>query len=310
MSIRRQLSTRLRSRMDRVDTRHEERTIRKASGGLISGRRSLLAYLILALVCVLALIVAAPFLLVIMNSVKSEVSYDQNGPLAWPSSISFSSWVTYITEADYWHLLFNSVVISGLIAICAVVVSVLAAYAIGIGRIKGRRIYLFLLFGGTLVPQEALVYPLFYEAAKAHLTDTIWSVVIIFIPLYGAFGTYLVASTLGTFPRSVLEAAEMDGAGRWQILWRVIVPMIRPTLTVLAVFFFVWSWNEYLIPIVMLTSPSVQTIPIALAALQGQNIMNVTEMNAGALLSLLPTLLFFLVFQRTLVRGVAVGSVK
>lgn len=307
MNLSQHFSARLTARMDRVDARHRAQSIEKASG---RHHRSGLSYLGLFIMAIIALIVGSPFLLVITNSLKTQAVYDSNGPLSWPSSITFSSWAAYIEQSGYWRLLFNSVVISGLIAILAVVVSVLAAFAIGIGRIKGRRVYVYLLLIGTMVPQEALIYPLFYEAAKFHLTDTIWSVVIIFTPIYGAFGTYLISSTLGTFPQSVLEAAEIDGASRWQILWRVVVPVIRPTLSVLLVFFFIWSWNEYLIPLVMLIDPSVQTIPIALAALKGQNIMNVTQMDAGALLSLLPTLIFFLVFQRTLMRGVAAGAVK
>jgi raffinose/stachyose/melibiose transport system permease protein len=310
MNISEHFSARLLSRMDRVDARRGARPAGPGAGSRGNGRRPVLASLVLVITVTGALIVASPFLLVITNSFKTEAVYDRTGPLSWPSSISFSSWAAYIQDADYWRLLFNSVVISGLIAILAVTVSVLAAFAIGIGRVKGRRLYVGLLLIGTMIPQEALIYPLFYEAAKLHLTDTIWAVILIFVPIYGAFGTYLVASTLGTFPRSVLDAAEIDGAGRRQILWRVVVPMIRPTLTVLLVFFFIWSWNEYLIPLVMLTDPSVQTIPIALAALKGQNIMNVTEMNAGALLSLLPTLIFFLLFQRTLMRGIAAGAVK
>jgi raffinose/stachyose/melibiose transport system permease protein len=86
--------------------------------------------------------------------------------------------------------------------------------------------------------------------------------------------------------------------------------MMRPTLSVLLVFFFIWTWNEFFIPLVMLTDPSVQTIPIALTTLRGQNTINITELNAGSLLSLLPTLIFFLIFQRTLTRGVAAGAVK
>jgi raffinose/stachyose/melibiose transport system permease protein len=307
MNLSEHVSARLLTRMDRLDAK---RGARAAGTGGGRRRRSPLAHLVLIISGLAALVVAAPFLLVITNSLKTEAVYDRNGPLSWPSSFTLSSWTTYIEQSDYWRLLLNSTLISGLIAILAVTVSVLAAYAIGIGRIKGRRVYVYLLLIGTMVPQEALIYPLFYEASNFHLTDTIWSVVIIFTPLYGAFGTYLLASTLGTFPRSVLEAAEIDGAGRWQTLWRVVVPMIRPTLSVLLVFFFIWSWNEYLIPLVMLIDPSVQTIPIALAALKGQNIMNVTQMDAGALLSLLPTLIFFLVFQRTLMRGVAAGAVK
>ena len=104
--------------------------------------------------------------------------------------------------------------------------------------------------------------------------------------------------------------AELDGAGRWRILWSVVYPVMRPTLSVLMVFFFVWTWNEFYIPLILLSDQSVQTVPIALATLQGQNSIDITSLNAGSLLSLLPTLVFFIIFQRTLSRGVTVGSVK
>lgn len=85
---------------------------------------------------------------------------------------------------------------------------------------------------------------------------------------------------------------------------------MRSTLSVLVVFFFVWTWNEFLIPMILLITPSSQTIPIALAALKGQNTLDVTQLAAGSLMSLLPTLIFFLIFQRTLTRGVTAGAVK
>jgi len=138
----------------------------------------------------------------------------------------------------------------------------------------------------------------------------VWSVVIVFTVLQAAFGTYLLSSVMSTLPPSLLEAAALDGAGRWRILWSVVYPVMRPTLSVLMVFFFVWTWNEFYIPLILLSDQSVQTVPIALATLQGQNSIDVTSLNAGSLLSLLPTLVFFIIFQRTLSRGVTVGSVK
>ncbi len=102
----------------------------------------------------------------------------------------------------------------------------------------------------------------------------------------------------------------MDGAGRWRILWTVVVPVIRPTLTVLFVFIFIWSWNEFFIPILFLTNADTQTVPIALASLQGDKFLNPTMTAAGSLVSMIPTLALFLIFQRSLVRGVTVGAVK
>jgi raffinose/stachyose/melibiose transport system permease protein len=115
---------------------------------------------------------------------------------------------------------------------------------------------------------------------------------------------------LGRFPREIIEAARIDGANRWQVLWRIVVPVSRPTIGVLLVFFFIWTWNEFLLPLVMLISHDNQTVSVALGVLQGQQLMDATMTNAAALLGVLPAIVFFLVFQRTLTRGIAVGAVK
>ena len=114
--------------------------------------------------------------------------------------------------------------------------------------------------------------------------------------IQAAFGTYLLSAVYGTFPKEVLEAASIDGATRWQILWRVIFPISRPTLSVLLIFFFIWTWNEFLIPLTFLVSNENQTVPVAISVLQGDRLMDVTTTSASALLGLIPTLLFFLIF--------------
>jgi raffinose/stachyose/melibiose transport system permease protein len=289
-----------------ADRRRPQRSLRSHR----RGPRGPLRWVVLLVVSIVALLIASPFLLLVLNSFKSENDYLQSGPLAWPKSLSIDSFVQYIRDVDYPLVLVNSIVIAGLVAVLGVIVSLLAAYAIGVGRVRRGGAITGLLLFATMLPQEALLYPLYYGAQAVGLRNTLWSVVIIFTVLQGAYGTYLLSSLFSTFPPEVLEAASLDGASRWQILWRVVFPMMRPTLSVLLVFFFIWTWNEFFIPFVMLTDPSVQTIPIALATMKGQNTTNITELNAGSLLSLLPTFIFFLVFQRTLTRGVAAGAVK
>jgi len=120
----------------------------------------------------------------------------------------------------------------------------------------------------------------------------------------------VTSSVLGTFPKSLLEAAALDGANRRQILWKVVFPIVRPTLSVLVIFFFIWTWNEFFIPLVMLIDNDTQTIPVALASLQGDRLMDAPTTNAGALISLIPAVIFFFVFQRTLTRGVTAGAIK
>ncbi|WP_435300519.1 carbohydrate ABC transporter permease [Timonella sp. A28] len=267
-------------------------------------------WLVLILIAFAALVFVAPFIIMLLNAFKSPSDYSTSGPLSIPSEFYLEGLKTFWTRVDFGTKLWNSVWTSGLVAIFAVILSLLNAYAIGVGKIKGRLSIVALILLANMLPQETLIYPLFTMANEVGLNNSPWTIVIIFTVIQSAFGTYLLASVLGTFPPALLEAAELDGASRWRILWQVVYPVVRPTMAVLMIFFFIWTWNEFFIPLVMLTSNDAQTVPIALASLQGDRMLDVPTLNAGALVSLLPTLIFFLIFQRTLTRGVTAGAVK
>jgi raffinose/stachyose/melibiose transport system permease protein len=272
--------------------------------------RGLARWLVLAALGVAALAILLPFVLMLLNAFKSPGDYSGNGPLSWPTEFYTRGLTTYWNRVDFPVKLLNSFVISGSVAVLGVLLSLLNAYALGIGRVKGRTSIIGLFLLATMLPHEALVYPLYFIAKQVGLYNSRIAVIIIFTVIQSAFGTYLLASVLGTFPRALLEAARLDGASRWVILWRVVLPVVRPTLAVLLIFFFIWTWNEFFIPLVMLVDNSTQTVPVALASLQGDRLMDAPTTNAGALISLLPTVLFFFLFQRTLTRGVTAGAVK
>ena len=267
-------------------------------------------WIILAAAIITGVLIAAPFVLILINSFKSPADYNSGGPLQLPTHLYFKGIVDFWNLVDFPQKLWNSIFISGMVAIFAIIISVLNAYALGIGRVKGRLWIIVLFLLANMVPQEALLYPLYSLFKLLGLYDNVWSVIIIFTVIQSAFGTYLLSSVYGTFPKELLEAASLDGAGRWTILWRVIVPISRPTLSVLLIFFFIWTWNEFLIPLTFLVSNANQTVPVAISVLQGQQMMDVTTTSASALLGLLPTLIFFLIFQRTLTRGITAGALK
>lgn len=272
--------------------------------------RDVSGYAVLTGFVVLALLMLAPFALVAMNAVKTSSDYAAHGPLAWPHGASLDNVRTFWNLVGFGRVLLNSTLISGAVAVLAVLLSVLNAYALGIGRVRGRTWIIVVFLIANLLPQEGLVYPLYYLAKQVGLYDTRTAVVIIFTVIQSAFGTYLLSAVLGAFPREILEAARIDGAGTWRILWRVVVPVSRPTLVVLLTFFFIWTWNEFLLPLVFLVSNENQTVPVALGVAQGEHIVDVTMQAASGLLGILPAVVFFLIFQRTLTRGVTVGAVK
>ncbi|MCX7520834.1 carbohydrate ABC transporter permease [Microbacterium sp. STN6] len=273
-------------------------------------KRTATDYVILVIAIIIAILIVAPFLLILINSFKSPADYSAGGPLQLPKAIDFHSIANFWNRVDFPLKLWNSIFISGLVSIFAVVISVLNAFALGIGRVRARTWIIVLFLLANMIPQEALLYPLYMMFKQVGLYDNVWSIIIIFTVIQSAFGTYLLSSVYGTFPKEILEAAALDGANRWKILWRVIVPISRPTLSVLLIFFFIWTWNEFLIPLTFLISNDNQTVPVAITALQGQRLMDVTTTSASALLGLIPTLIFFLIFQRTLTRGITAGAVK
>lgn len=267
-------------------------------------------WLVLGVVVLGLLATLFPFFLAIINAIKTSAEYASTGPLALPRSIDLVQLQKYWDLSDFGRKLLNSAIISGCVAVFGVILSTLNAYAIGIGKVRGSRVILVLLLLGIMVPQESIVYPIYYMAKAVGIYDTQLTVIIVLTVLQSAFGTYLLSSVLGSFPREIIEAAEIDGANRWQVLWLVVIPILRPTLMVIGTFFFIWTWNEFLIPLVMLVSNNNQTVTLAMGLTRGQNLSDPVLQAAASLLGIAPTVIFFLIFQRTLTRGIVAGAVK
>ena len=204
-------------------------------------QRGSLRWVILALVVLLAFVMMIPFIIMLLNAFKSPAEYSANGPVSLPSHLYFDGLVNFWNRVDFPQKLVNSIWIAGAVAILATIVSLFNAYALGIGRIKGRLWIVGLFLLANMLPQESLIYPLYYVAKQVGLYNNQWSVIIIFTVIQSAFGTYLLASVFSMFPPSILEAAALDGATKWQILWRVVYPISRPTLSVLVIFFFIFQ---------------------------------------------------------------------
>ncbi|HSK98611.1 MAG TPA: carbohydrate ABC transporter permease [Euzebyales bacterium] len=267
-------------------------------------------WLLLAALLLLLVFLLFPFALVAVNAVKSPADYATNGPLALPEAMYLNGVREFWTRVDFTQKLLNSLMISGTVAVAGVALSLLNAYAIGIGRVRGRLWVLVFFLTANMLPHEALAYPLYYVAKAVGLYDTRLSVTLIFIVIQSAFGTYLLSSVFGSFPREILEAAEVDGAGKLATLVRIVVPISWPTLSMLFTLFFIWTWNEFFLPLIFLISNDNQTVPVALGVLQGQRLMDATMSSASALLGIVPAVVFFLIFQRTLTKGITAGAVK
>lgn len=251
-----------------------------------------------------------PFWMAVANAFKTPDDFIAQGPLAWPANPTFDHLVKFWNDSNFplkfWNSTWTSLAAAGI----TVGLGFLTAYAIGIGKIKGRTWILGVFMVAFTIPQEALIYPMYNAAKKIGLYDNLLSIVLIFGISGIAFSTYLISSVLNEFPTEVLEAAKIDGANAWRMMVDVVLPILRPTLMVIMVMVFIYNWNEFLIPLVLLPSNDNQTVSLGIALTVGQWTAEPTARAAAALLGALPSLLFFIIFQRSLMRGVTMGSSK
>ncbi len=273
-------------------------------------RRGVSSWLVFGTVILISLVWLFPLWMALVNAIKTPLDFLHHGPLALPRHIFLKSIQAFWTDVNFPQKLLNSFIVSFFVALFGVAISFLSAFAIGIGRIRGRYFVLGLFMVAFTVPQESLVFPLYHLSQQVHLYNSVWVLVVIFSVIYSAFGTYMLSVVLGSFPTEILEAAKVDGASPRRILWNIVLPIVRPTMFALGTFFFVWVWNEYLIPLVLLADNANQTVSLSLGVTSGQYTSDPTTQAAAALLGIIPSVIFYLIFQRTLSRGVTLGAVK
>ncbi|MBV8931595.1 MAG: carbohydrate ABC transporter permease [Kutzneria sp.] len=231
-------------------------------------------------------------------------------PVAGRGGVHWENFATAWTQARFGSYLLSSLIVSLSVVVLTVVLSVLAAYALGTMRFRGREGLFYLLLLGLTVPGEAVVVPLYFDLRDLGLTDTYASLIFPQVAQSVAFGVFWMRTYFASTSRGIVEASRLDGAGHWQTLWRVLLPMGRPALVTLVVLVFMWTWNEFLLARVMVVSETLRTAPLGLQFFSGRATTSVPLLAAASVLVALPIVLLYLFLQRHFIRGMVDGSVK
>jgi raffinose/stachyose/melibiose transport system permease protein len=213
-------------------------------------------------------------------------------------------------EGHFGSYLRSSAIVTASVVAVATFVSILAGYAFGQMRFRGNQVLFYLFLLGLMVPLEATVVPLYYDLRDAGLTDTYWALILPQAGLSTAFGTFWMRAFFRSVPRSLVEAARLDGSSSWMTLWRIILPLGRPAVLTMVVLIFMWTWNEFLLALVMVSDESLRTAPLGLAFFQGRNTSDEALLAAGSVIVATPVVLVYLFLQRHFIRGMLTGAVK
>lgn len=213
---------------------------------------------------------------------------------------------------DYWQAIGNSFLLAGVSAVVIVLIASLAGYAFSKMTFPGREVLYRLLLACLAVPIAAVVTPLFFTINSMNLRDTYTGVIIPLVAFNVLMMLMLMRNHFDTIPDELVESATLDGCSTWGVWWRILMPLSGPTLATVGVLAFVYSWNEYLLPNLLLSSPDMFPVTQAISLLQFDRMSQeqISQLYAGLILMTIPSVIVYLFSQRYLQSGVTAGAVK
>ncbi len=230
--------------------------------------------------------------------------------LQWPADPQWGNFIEAFKVAKMSALLSSSASIVISVVPAALVMSTMAAFALSILRIKGSRVLLPLFVFGLTLPFGGIIVPLYYLERAIGIYNTRLAIALPLIGLYMPFAVYWMRAHFVNMPSEITEAALIDGASNWDLFWHIHVPLATPPITSLGILMSVWTWNQFLLALVLVEDPTKRTMAGALGAFQGHYATNVPLLCAGTILILVPTLIIFVIFQRQIITALIQGSIK
>jgi multiple sugar transport system permease protein len=251
---------------------------------------------------------ALPFVWMALTSLKPLPEITTIPPGFLPARPTFQAYVEIFTHFAFARYLLNSLLVAAIVVIGVLIVSTLAGYAFAKFRFPGREVVFVAMLASLMVPLQVRMIPLYLITVRLGLTDTLFGIALPW--LFDPFGIFLMRQFFVTIPTELIEAARIDGASEFRILWKVVAPLLRPAFSALGIFTLVVNWEEFLWPLIVTSRDDVRTLPVGLQVFSNQYMSNVHWQMAGAVVAAAPLLLTFLMFQREFIRGIALTGLK
>lgn len=268
-------------------------------GELFAGRTLLVALMAFTIL---------PFISIFLTALHPSGTVP--GGLDWPAHPQWSNFVEAFKVANMSTLIVSSVRIVLTVVPVALVISTMAGFAIGFLRIPGSGVLLTLFVLGLTIPFSGLIIPIYFLERAIHLYNTKFAIALPLIALYMPFAVYWMRAHFINMPVEISEAARVDGATTWDLFRRIHLPLAQAPIASLGILMSIWTWNQFLLALVLVEDPSQRTMAGALGAFQGHYAINVPLLCAGTIIILIPTLLVFVLFQRQIIKALLQGAVK
>ncbi len=270
------------------------------------GVRLSLFYLLLVIIAVIFIL---PYLMSIFAAFKPLSAILSQSPLRPPSPPTLANFKTLFTEYDFGRYLANTLLVTVILTAGQVTFSMMGAYAFARMEFPGRDSLFWLYLTTLMVPNVVTLVPLYVLFAHAHLLNTYWAIFLPYV-LGVPYSVFLMRQYFMTIPKEVLEAARLDGCSESRILWRIIVPISRPILITATLLAFVFGWNNFLWPLIVTNSNSLNVLTVAIANFNSNFSVQWNLILAGALIALIPMVILFTIFQKHIVNSISLTGIN
>lgn len=256
-----------------------------------------------------------PFIWLISTSLKGiEENIFAYPPNLIPQDFTLKNYAEVWDKVNFIGYFINSMVVAGLTVLLNLVLSSLAGYPLARMSFKGKKVVFFSILATIMIPFQAIMLPVYIITLKLHLIDSVNAIAgylgLVLPFAVSAFGIFLMRQAFLKIPHEMEEAAIIDGCNVFQLFVKVIIPMVKPTLALLAIFTFIGSWGEFLWPSIVLTQDAMYTLPVGINNLQGMFSANWRLIAAGSVISTIPIIVFFLAMQKYFISGENDGAIK
>jgi len=249
-----------------------------------------------------------PFYWMFITAVQTNQDIARGGITLWPETWNWSNFVVAWNSTNFTQMFINSFFVATVVAIGQILTSALAGYAFARMKFVGKNLIFTILLATLVIPFQMLVIPIFIMFSKVNWIDTYQALIV--PSLANAFGIFLFRQFFLSIPYEIEEAAFIDGANRWTILWRIMLPLARPAAVTLFLFTFIAEWNDLFKPLVFTQSESMRTVQMGLSVFQEQFSTNYVLLMAAAVFVTLPVLIIFLIGQKQFIKGIATSGGK
>jgi len=255
-----------------------------------------------------ALLALIPIVWLVLGSFKTPTELSKRPPTLLPESWGLSNYTEAMTRFNFPSYLTNSVIVTLAATLLTLAINSMAAYALAKYNFRGKNGLFLLTLATIMIPLQVILLPVYQVVASLGLVNTLWGLI---IPAAATpTGVFILRQYMLSIPDELIEAARVDGAGEFRIFFRIVLPMCRPALAVVAILSIMWRWNDFLWPLVVAQSESVYTLPVALARFTAEETVPFNLILAMSVVTVLPVIILFLFFQRQIVTGIANTGIK